>query len=257
MKAPSKYISRKPDKNGFVDYPQDEHDIWKLLSQRQLEIIKGRACQEYMEGLDIIKLPIDTIPQIPEVNKKLNKATGWAIEPVPALIGFNRFFKLLANRKFPCATFIRTQEELEYLPEPDIFHEIFGHCPMLTNQVFADFTQKYGELGLNQSPTIQKLLARFYWFTAEFGLIKTPQGLRCYGGVLSSIGETVYALESPKPKREPFNALNMLRTPYRIDTFQPIYYYIDSYEQIYQVVNKNFIGLIHQAKSLGEFEPLF
>lgn len=258
MKANSKYVSKKPDYRGFVVYDEIENNTWQTLMEAQLKIIQGRACDEYLKGLEFLDFPVNRIPQIPEVNEKLQKVTGWAVEPVPALIGFDRFFKLLSERKFPCATFIRTPEELKYLQEPDIFHELFGHCPMLAHPVYADFMQRYGELGVGQTPDIQKLLARFYWFTVEFGLINTPQGLRCYGGgILSSMGETVYALEDPKVRYERFDALNILRTPYRIDIYQPIYYIIHSYESIYNVLKDDFIDLIKKSQSLAEFRALF
>ena len=142
MKEPSKYVSRKPDDHGYIDYPADENKVWQDLSERQIEIVKNYACDEYLDGLDYLDLPINKIPQLPDVNKKLQSVTGWVVEPVPALIGFDRFFKLLAERKFPCATFIRTKEDFDYVTEPDIFHEIFGHAPMLACPVYANFMQK-------------------------------------------------------------------------------------------------------------------
>ena len=258
MKTPSKYVSRKPDSDGFITYPADENKVWQDLSKRQIGIVKDYACDEYLDGLDYLGLPVNTIPQLPVVNKKLKEATGWAVEPVPALIGFNRFFKLLADRKFPCATFIRTKEDFDYVTEPDIFHEIFGHTPMLAYPVYADFMQKYGELGVGQEPFVQKMLARFYWFTVEFGLIQTGKGLTAYGGgILSSPGETLHSIDDPNVIRKPFNALDILRTPYRIDILQPIYYVIESYEQIYDVLNNDFIKTIMQAKEMDEFKPLY
>ncbi|MFZ9034762.1 MAG: phenylalanine 4-monooxygenase [Francisellaceae bacterium] len=257
MKA-TKYKSRKPDEAGFVEYSPSEHKIWQQLIERQLEIVKTRACDDYLKGLALLDFPEDCIPQLPDINKKLKAISGWVVEPVPALIGFDRFFRLLSERKFPCATFIRIPQELEYIEEPDIFHELFGHCPMLTHPVYADFMQQYGKLGIGQSPYVQKMLARFYWFTVEFGLINSEKGIKCYGGgILSSIGETVYALDSNKPKRLPFDVMAILRTPYRIDIMQPLYYVIDSYEQIYDVLKQDFIAKIDEAKALGEFDPLY
>ena len=258
MKKPSKYISRKPDSDGYITYPANENKVWQDLSEKQIRIVKDYACDEYLEGLDYLGLSINEIPQLPIVNKKLQQATGWAVEPVPALIGFDRFFKLLSERKFPCATFIRTQEDFNYVTEPDIFHEIFGHTPMLAYPIYAGFMQKYGELGIGQEPFVQKMLARFYWFTVEFGLIQTNKGIKAYGGgILSSPGETLHAIDEPSVVRKPFNALNILRTPYRIDILQPIYYVIESYEQIYDVLNNDFIKIIMQAKEMSEFKPLY
>ena len=258
MKTPSKYISRKTDSAGYINYPADENTVWRDLSKRQIKIIKGYVCDEYLAGPDCLDLPVNTIPQLPDVNTKLQNATGWALESVPALIGFNRFFKLLVDRKFPCATFIRTKKDFDYVTEPDIFHEIFGHAPMLAYPLYADFMQKYGELGVDKEPFVQKMLGRFYWFTIEFGLIRTKKGLKAYGGgIISSPDETLHAIDEPSVIRKPFNALDILRTPYRIDILQPIYYVIESYEQIYNVINNDFIQTIMQAKEMGEFKPLF
>lgn len=258
MKKEAKYISKKPDEKGFVDYTDCENKVWQILIERQVDIVQTRACDEYLKGLDILKFPTDKIPQIPELNKKLKANGGWEVAPVSALINFNKFFKLLGDRKFPCATFIRTPEELEYLQEPDIFHEIFGHCPLLTDQVYAGVIQNYGKLGIGAKPYIQKMLARFYWFTAEFGLMQTKQGLRCYGGgILSSIGETIYALEGKNAQRREFDPLEILRTPYRIDIMQPVYYVIESYEQLYEVMNEKILDLIEEARELGDYPPEF
>ena len=169
------------------------------------------------------------------------------------------FFSLLANRKFPCATFIRTPEDLDYIQEPDIFHELFGHCPLLAYQPYADFSQKYGEIALKATPEQRLFLGRLYWFTVEFGLIKTDAGNRIYGGgILSSKEETIYSLESTIPERRAFgNGLDALRTPYRIDMLQTIYYVIESFDCLYKLLENDILGLITEAQSLGEFEPTF
>ncbi|MCF6765196.1 phenylalanine 4-monooxygenase [Thiotrichales bacterium 19S3-7] len=258
MKKDTKYKSKKPNNQGFVQYTDNENGVWNTLIERQIDIVTDRACDEYLKGLDIINFPKLHIPQIPELNQILKANGGWEVAPVSALINFDKFFKLLSERKFPCATFIRTEDELEYLQEPDIFHELFGHCPMLTDQTYADVIQNYGKLGVGAPSYIQKMLARFYWFTAEFGLIQTDKGLRCYGGgILSSIGETIYAVDDPRPKRVAFDALEILRTPYRIDIMQPIYYVVESYEQLYSVMNESILELIEKAKALGDYPPLY
>ncbi|MCF6775393.1 phenylalanine 4-monooxygenase [Thiotrichales bacterium 19X7-9] len=258
MKEDKKYKSKKPDNQGFVQYTDDEHSVWNTLIERQIDIVANRACDEYLNGLDIINFPKLHIPQIPELNKILKANGGWEVAPVAALINFDKFFKLLSEKKFPCATFIRTPEELEYLQEPDIFHELFGHCPMLTDQTYADVIQNYGKLGVGAPAYVQKMLARFYWFTAEFGLIQTEKGLRSYGGgILSSIGETLYAIDDTTPKRVAFDALEILRTPYRIDIMQPIYYVIESYDQLYAIMNEKILDLIEQARELGDHPPLY
>jgi len=144
----TQYVAREPDAQGFIDYPQHEHAVWNTLITRQLKVIEGRACQEYLDGIDQLGLPHDRIPQLGEINKVLGATTGWQVARVPALIPFQTFFELLASKRFPVATFIRTEQELDYLQEPDIFHEIFGHCPLLTNPWFAEFTHTYGKLGV-------------------------------------------------------------------------------------------------------------
>jgi phenylalanine-4-hydroxylase len=181
--------------------------VWNTLITRQLKVIEGRACQEYLDGIEKLGLPHDRIPQLGEINKVLGATTGWQVARVPALIPFQTFFELLASKQFPVATFIRTREELDYLQEPDIFHEIFGHCPLLTNPWFAEFTHTYGKLGLQATKEERVYLARLYWMTIEFGLLETPQGRRIYGGgILSSPKETVYSL-SGEPEHQAFDPL--------------------------------------------------
>lgn len=254
----SKYKSKPADKDGFVEYTNEENAIWSELYHRQWAIVQGRACDEYLRGIKDLNITADHIPQVPDVNKIMSELTGWQVEPVAALINFDDFFQLLSDRKFPAATFIRTRDELEYLQEPDIFHEIFGHCPLLTNQMYADFMQEYGKLGLNASHKDRVMLARLYWFTVEFGLIQTDKGLRIYGGgILSSIGETVYALESSEPERKPLDALDAFRTPYRIDIFQSIYFVIENFKQLFDLSKQDLLGLIDKARHLGMHAPTF
>ncbi|MCO7227212.1 phenylalanine 4-monooxygenase [Pleionea sp. CnH1-48] len=257
MGKSSKYVARKADENGFIHYTDEEHQIWSELYERQIKLIDGKACDEYMEGLDILNLPKDRIPQLEEVSSILRKKTGWEVAWVPALISFEKFFALLADKKFPCATFIRTREEMNYLQEPDVFHEIFGHCAMLTNPYFAEFTHTYGRLGANADKQYHVWLARLYWFTVEFGLIKTGQGDRIYGGgILSSIGESQYAL-SDEPEHRPFDIMNVLRTPYRIDIMQPIYFCIEDMKQLFDIAHMDIMSHVKEAKSLGLFEPTY
>lgn len=256
--AATTYVSKKPDKHGIVTYTPEENAMWKTLIERQTNIVASRACDEFLTGLKILNFPRDRIPQLPEVNKNLQAATGWSVAPVAALIDFDKFFKLLSERKFPAATFIRRPEDLLYIQEPDIFHELYGHCPMLTNQVYADFMQHYGQLGVGAEHKDQVMLARLYWFTVEFGLIKTHQGLKIYGGgILSSIGETPYALESNIPQRKSFDLLEILRTPYRIDIKQPIYFIINDYQTLYDTVNKDIFLVIAEARRLGMNKPMY
>ncbi|MCW5589955.1 MAG: phenylalanine 4-monooxygenase [Legionellales bacterium] len=254
----SKYTAKMADSHGYIPYTDSEHEVWHDLIVRQNKIITERACKEYLHGLDVLNMSHDEIPQPHVISTALTKATGWAVEPVPALISYDRFFKLLSERRFPAASFIRSREELDYLQEPDIFHEYYGHCPMLTEPIYANFMQKYGEIGQKASAQDQYRLARLYWFTVEFGLVHTKDGIRCYGGgILSSYSETLYALESDIPQRLPFNFLDALRTPFRIDILQPLYYVIDSYQQLYDALDVDLFALINQARELGEFPPLF
>jgi phenylalanine-4-hydroxylase len=258
MGKSSKYEAKVPDANGVIPYSDDEHSVWRDLYARQIDIIQGRVCQEFLDGLDILSLPQDRIPQPKEVSKVLYERTGWQVEPVPALINFDRFFKLLAERKFPAASFIRSRDEMEYLQEPDIFHEIFGHTTMLTHQAFANFTEAYGKAGVMASKAERVFLARLYWFTVEFGLLQTSDGLRIYGGgIASSPGETRYSLESPEPMRRPFDPIDALRTPYRIDIFQTVYFILDRMDDLFDLAGADLLALIRQARALGQFEPTF
>lgn len=257
-KKQTQYVSREPDEQGIIHWSDEENAVWHDLVARQLKLMPGKACDEYMEGLRLIDLPQDRIPQLGEINEVLAATTGWQVAQVPALIPFDEFFRLLANRQFPVATFIRTREEFDYLQEPDIFHEIFGHCPLLTNQAFADFTHLYGKLGLAASPKERVYLARLYWFTVEFGLLSTKDGLRIYGGgILSSPGETEYAVNSDTPERKPLKVLDALRTPYRIDIMQPIYYTIESVDELFKIGEQDIMAQVHEAMELGLFEPKF
>lgn len=258
MGKTTKYVSKQSDQNGIIDWTNEENQIWSELYARQVKLLEGRACQQYMDGLELLNMDADKVPQLPDINNVLLETTGWQTAEVPALIPFGEFFRLLANKQFPVATFIRTREEFDYLQEPDIFHELFGHCPLLTNPAFAHFTHTYGKLGLAASKEERIFLARLYWFTVEFGLLKTEQGVRIYGGgILSSPGETVYALESDKPERKAFDPITVLRTPYRIDIMQPIYYVLEQADDLDALADMDIMGMVQEAKRLGLFEPKF
>jgi len=259
MGKSTKYVARQPDSRGLVAYTDEENRIWATLYERQDKAIRGKACDEYFQGIDLLGMPKDRIPQLPEISSVLRRETGWEVAYVPALIPFSEFFKLLSERKFPAATFIRTRDELDYLQEPDIFHEIFGHTPLLTNKYFADFTHTYGQLGLAASKEDRVFLARMYWFTIEFGLIQPPgKPMRIYGGgILSSIGETEYAFNSDLPQRKRFSIVDALRTPYRIDIMQPLYYYLEDLRELYDLAQADLMSLVLEAKRQGLFAPLF
>jgi phenylalanine-4-hydroxylase len=257
MQFKSRYVSHKPDKKGFIKYSAAENHVWQLLYKRQMEILPNRACDEFILGLKSLSLNPTKIPQLPELNEKLKK-TGWQVAPVAALISAREFFELLAHKHFPVATFIRVEEELNYVQEPDIFHEIFGHCPMLTNSVFADFVCNYALRVLEFPESAWPLLQRLFWFTVEFGLIKTDKGLRAYGGgILSSIGETAYSIESDLPLRILFNPLAAFRMPYRIDMLQRTYFVIDNFTVLYNLLREDLKAIMEKATELGEYPPLF
>lgn len=254
-----RYKAYLPDENGYINYTRDENKIWEILYKRQIKIVERVACTEFLMGLEKLCLKQDTVAQPLDVSKQLFNATGWVVEPVAALINFKLFFKLLSEKKFPAASFIRCMEDLDYLPEPDIFHEIFGHCPGLTNPDFAAFTHKVGELGVTLEKDDYIMLARLYWFTVEFGLINTDKGLRIYGaGILSSKEESVYALDSHVPLRRKFDLIEVLRTPYRYDQKQKIYFIIDSFKELYNLVSGDKLKIAFaKAKELGELPSLY
>ncbi|WP_018692769.1 phenylalanine 4-monooxygenase [Algicola sagamiensis] len=259
MAKSSQYVSKPLEADGSILWTPEENDVWHALYSRQIGNIQHKACDEYLDGLKILNLRSDGIPHMEELNSVLRERTGWECAAVPALIDFDEFFRLLANRKFPVATFIRRREDFDYLQEPDIFHEIFGHCAMLTHPEFAEFTHRYGQLGYEASKEDRVFLARLYWFTVEFGLIRnTDNELKIYGGgILSSPGETEYAFNSEVPERREFNIVDVLRTPYRIDIMQPIYYCIESIHQLFELSQMDIMQYVKKAKALGLFEPKF
>ncbi|MDC8831680.1 phenylalanine 4-monooxygenase [Alteromonas gilva] len=258
MPKNSKYNSKTPDENGFIKWDADEVEVWSALYKRQMSLLPHRACDEYFTGLDLLALSPDAIPQLTDIDEVLQQTTGWQTAAVPALISFAEFFELLASKRFPVATFIRSQDDFHYLQEPDIFHEVMGHCPLLTNPAFAAFTETYGKLGLQASKEERVFLARLYWFTVEFGLVRQHGKLRIVGGgILSSPKETRYSLESDVPVRQPMAVVDALRTPYRIDILQPLYYVLDDFSQLMDIANMDLMPLVREAQQLGLYQPLF
>ncbi|RME67381.1 MAG: phenylalanine 4-monooxygenase [Alphaproteobacteria bacterium] len=227
----------------WESYTDDEHAVWRTLYARQAKLLPGRACDAFLQGLDILHLNADGIPDFARLNRRLHALTGWTVVAVPDLVPDAVFFEHLANRRFPAGRFIRTFEQLDYLQEPDIFHDVFGHVPMLANPVFADYMQLYGRNGLRAVPYhALHFLARLYWYTVEFGLIQTPGGLRIYGsGIVSSFGESTYCLESPSPNRIGFDLQRVMSTAYRIDNYQQTYFVIDSFEQLFAATNVDLV----------------
>ena len=221
-------------------FTADQHAMWDRLFARQSAMLPGRAADAFLRGIDVLKLSRPGIPDYRELNAQLMAATGWQIVAVPGLVPDAVFFDHLANRRFPAGNFIRTPEQSDYLQEPDVFHDVFGHVPMLADPVFADYMVAYGKGGL-RSLGFGALdhLARLYWYTVEFGLIKQPNGLRIYGaGIVSSYAESIFALEDPRPNRIAFDLLRVMRTHYRIDDFQQNYFVISSIDELLTVTVK-------------------
>ncbi len=236
-------------------FSADDHAMWDRLFARQSTMLEGRAADAFLRGLDVLKLSRAGIPDYGELNARLMAATGWHVVAVPGLVPDHIFFDHLANRRFPAGNFIRTPEQIDYLQEPDVFHDVFGHVPMLTDPVFADYMVAYGKGGLRSLSygSLEKL-ARLYWYTVEFGLMNTPAGLRIYGaGILSSFGESHYALSDPQPQRRPFDLLRILRTQYRIDAFQETYFIIPSLAHLLETtLTTDFAPLYQHLESLPD-----
>jgi phenylalanine-4-hydroxylase len=247
---------------GWSGYTAEEHRVWVTLHERQAAILDGRACDPFLRGLDALDLHRSGIPDFARLNADLSRLTGWTVVAVPGLVPDAVFFEHLANRRFPAGRFIRKPEQLDYLQEPDVFHDVFGHVPMLTDPVFADYMQAYGEGGLRALGRGQlHHLARLYWYTVEFGLVETPAGLRIYGaGIASSAAESRYALESPKPLRLRFDLARVMRTPYRIDDFQDVYFAVPSLRALLDATLADFeqlyarLALLPDLR-LGAIEP--
>lgn len=239
-------------------YTADDHAIWQTLYARQVRLIEQYAAPEFIAGTRALRVTPDRIPNIDGTNEIIEQATGWRIVCVPGLIPEEHFFGHLAQRRFPVTVWIRKREELDYLVEPDIFHDFFGHVPLLTNPLFARFMQAYGEAGPKAiAAGGLKMLARLYWYMVEFGLIRTPQGLRVYGsGIISSKGETVFSVESPKPHRIAFDLHRVMRTDYLIDNFQQTYFVIDSFEQLFHAgYDTDFAPIYRQYKDTPGIAP--
>ena len=242
---------------GWEHYTQAEHDVWITLYERQAGLLPGRACDAFLKGLEALDLHRAGIPDFARINEELNRLTGWTVVAVPGLVPDDVFFDHLANRRFPAGQFIRKPEELDYLQEPDIFHDVFGHVPMLTDPVFADYMEAYGKggqraLGLGRLHN----LARLYWYTVEFGLLETPQGLRIYGaGIVSSFAESVFALDDPSPNRLGFDLERVMRTPYRIDDFQQAYFVVPSMQALLDATLQDF-GPIYRRLSQASDLPI-
>jgi phenylalanine-4-hydroxylase len=237
----------------WTGYSPDEHARWTALYERQIEILPGRACDAFMNGLDRLDLHGGGIPDFARLNEGLSALTGWTIVAVSGLVPDAVFFDHLANRRFPAGNFIRTQSQFDYISEPDIFHDVFGHVPLLADPVFGDYMQAYGVGGL-RALGLHNLdaLARLYWYTVEFGLMATPNGLRIYGaGILSSPGESVFALADNAPNRIAFDMPRVMRSLYKIDDYQETYFVIDSFEQLFAATQQDFGPVYEGLAGLG------
>ncbi len=237
----------------YAIYTAQDHDTYRRLYARQSALLPGLACDEFIAALPSLGAS-DQIPRFDDINAKLLPATGWQIVAVPGLIPEVAFFTLLSERKFPVTDWIRTPEEFDYIVEPDVFHDLFGHVPLLFNPVFADHMQAYGAGGLKaHGLDACEQLSRLYWYTIEFGLMQQADGLRAYGaGILSSSGELQYAINSPEPQRLPLDPVRTMRTRYKIDSYQQTYFVIDSFQQLFDMTAPDFTPLYVQVKALPE-----
>jgi len=221
----------------WAHYTAEEHATWDILFARQAKLLPGRASQAYLKGLDVLRLSNGGIPNFEELSERLMKLTGWQVVAVPGLVPDEVFFDHMANRRFVAGNFIRRPDQLDYIQEPDVFHDVFGHVPMLADPVFADYLEAYGRGGQRAMELgALKNLGRLYWYTVEFGLIEEPEGLRIYGsGIVSSFAESQFALEDPSPNRIRFDLKRVMRTDYRIDDFQQNYFVIPSFDELLRV----------------------
>jgi phenylalanine-4-hydroxylase len=242
---------------GWANYTAEEHGVWKTLFERQSKLLPGRACDEFVEGMKNLPIGPDQIPNFLELSDVLMKKTGWQVVAVPGLVPDDVFFDHLANRRFPSGHFIRKPHELDYLEEPDVFHDVFGHVPMLMNPVIADYIQAYGQGGLRAKELgVLDKLARVYWYTVEFGLVQQADGIRIYGaGIASSLTESLFALDDASPNRIGFDLERVMRTRYRIDDFQESYFVIDDLERLLELAQIDFAPIYQRIDGQPEYEP--
>ncbi len=242
----------------WADYSAAQHRLWDKLFERQTRVLGDRAVPAFLHGLDVLRLSNGGIPDFADLSERLHALTGWIVQAVPGLVPDEVFFRHLANRIFVAGRFIRTPDQIDYLPEPDVFHDVFGHVPLLSNPVFADFMQAYGEGGLRsiEFNALQRL-ARLYWYTVEFGLIRDGPSVKLYGaGIVSSHAESIFALDDPSPNRIGFDLRRVMRSRYRIDDFQRTYFVIDSFEHLLrQALETDFAPLYRELDATPDLEP--
>jgi phenylalanine-4-hydroxylase len=253
------YSRMRPDYTVDQDwdaYTGADHDLWRRLYARQLSLVQRYASEEFCDTLATLNYG-EGIPRFSAINELLLPKTRWRLVAVPGLVPDLVFFEHLANRRFPVTVWIRKPEEFDYIVEPDVFHDFFGHVPMLFNPVFADYMQAYGQGGIkaHQLGAIE-MLSRLYWYTVEFGLIETPRGLRTYGaGILSSGGEISYCIESPNPNRIGFDLLRIMQTRYKIDTYQETYFVIRDFQQLFDATAPDFAPYYAQLRGREPHAP--
>jgi phenylalanine-4-hydroxylase len=242
---------------GWEGYTTAEHAVWKTLFERQTKLLLGRACDEFVQGMRDLPIGPEQIPDFRRLSDVLMQRTGWQVVAVPGLVPDEVFFDHLANRRFPSGNFIRKPHELDYLEEPDVFHDVFGHVPMLMNPVIADYIQAYGEGGLRaQRLGVLDKLSRVYWYTVEFGLVQQADGLRIYGaGIASSATESVFSLDDASPNRLRFDVERVMRTRYRIDDFQESYFVIEDLDELLSLAHIDFAPLYARTQGQPEYEP--
>lgn len=258
MPKSTKYRAKIPNARGHIAYTAEEDAVWRDLVAQQQPSVDRLAASPFLAGQKKLDLPIDRVPQCVEVSAVLGDLTGWSVAPVPALIGFGRFFGMLADRTFPAASFIRSREDFDYIEEPDIFHEIYGHTPLLTDPRFARFSQVIGETGLRCDAGDYSWLIRLYWFTVEFGLLREDGAVKALGsGLASSPGELQHSVHEPTVERKPFDVIDILRTPYRIDINQPIYFVLDSVDQLLAAAEQDLLSEIKTVQGLGLHAPTY
>ena len=260
VKLRGNYASAAADfrvSQNYDSYTEEEHAIWRTLYQRQSAMMAEYAAPEFMAGLRLLGADAHSIPVLEEASERLQRLTGFEVIGVPGLIPEADFFAHLAERRFPVTVWMRRRDELDYLVEPDLFHDFFGHLPMLAHTVFANFIQAYGAIGAHaREPAALKMLARLYWYTVEFGLIDTPQGIRTYGaGILSSGGEIGYCIDSPNPNRIGFDLLRIMQTRYKIDTFQETYFVIRDFSELFDATAPDFTPYYEQLRGREAHAP--
>ena len=242
----------------WAAYTAEDHETWDILFARQSKQLPGRAADAFLRGLEVLKLSKPGVPDFEELSERLMKATGWQVVAVPGLVPDDVFFDHLANRRFVAGNFIRRRDQLDYLQEPDVFHDVFGHVPMLADPVFADYMQAYGQGGLRSLGygALDKL-ARLYWYTVEFGLVREGGDIKLFGsGIVSSHGESEFALDDPSPNRIRFDLERVMRTRYRIDDYQQVYFVIDSFEDLLRrTIETDFGPLYERLAGLPDFGP--